>query len=270
LSDVNAAPHGTGFRLSALLEQTQPGPAFQLQVPLAVQLKDQANAWQTSVTMADKELRLALDVPGQPERLAVDPEFDLMRRLHPLEAPPTLSALFGAEQALIVVPAGESRALREAYEKTARAWQAEYDAEIIWDDALAALPAQRSVWLFGWENRFREAVRNALSAEPPSVVREEQGAVFVARHPDAPEQTLAWAAWDSPERFERMAQKLRHYGKYSYLVFSDEQARNVAKGQWPVTDSPLNRAVEGFGQTTPPWRAQLAPRPALGSYTQSR
>jgi len=35
----------------------------------------------------------------------------------------------------------------------------------------------------------------------------------------------------------RLGQLVPHYGKYSYLVFSG--AKNVAKGQWPVTESPL-------------------------------
>ena len=35
----------------------------------------------------------------------------------------------------------------------------------------------------------------------------------------------------------RISTKVPHYGKYSYLVF--EHARNVAKGTWPVTQSPL-------------------------------
>ena len=35
----------------------------------------------------------------------------------------------------------------------------------------------------------------------------------------------------------RLGQLVPHYGKYSYLVFSG--AKNIAKGQWPVTESPL-------------------------------
>ena len=39
------------------------------------------------------------------------------------------------------------------------------------------------------------------------------------------------------ESLERIGQLVPHYGKYSYLVFKG--ARNVAKGQWEITESPL-------------------------------
>ena len=39
------------------------------------------------------------------------------------------------------------------------------------------------------------------------------------------------------ESLPRIGQLLPHYGKYSYLVFKG--AKNIAKGQWPITDSPL-------------------------------
>ena len=39
----------------------------------------------------------------------------------------------------------------------------------------------------------------------------------------------------------RLGQLIPHYGKYSYLVF--EGSRNVAKGQWQVTESPLKLVI---------------------------
>jgi hypothetical protein len=35
------------------------------------------------------------------------------------------------------------------------------------------------------------------------------------------------------------ARKITHYGKYSYLIF--REGRNIAKGSWPMEDSPLER-----------------------------
>ena len=39
----------------------------------------------------------------------------------------------------------------------------------------------------------------------------------------------------------RLGQLVPHYGKYSYLVFAG--AKNVAKGQWEVTQSPMRKAL---------------------------
>ncbi len=90
--------------------------------------------------------------------------------------------------------------------------------------------------------------------------RTDFGVVLVAQAADDEKPTMGWLSWDDPRALERMAQKLRHYGKYSYLVFTGAQGRNVAKGQWPVTRSALNISV---APQAPEWRASLAPRPAL-------
>jgi hypothetical protein len=36
---------------------------------------------------------------------------------------------------------------------------------------------------------------------------------------------------------KEVARKMTHYGKYSYLVFTE--GRNQVKGIWPVLESPL-------------------------------
>jgi len=41
------------------------------------------------------------------------------------------------------------------------------------------------------------------------------------------------------ESLPRVGQLIPHYGKYSYLVFAGP--RNVGKGQWPTTHSPLKK-----------------------------
>jgi hypothetical protein len=94
---------------------------------------------------------------------------------------------------------------------------------------------------------------------------------MVARHPADREQALAWLAWDNGQALPRLARKLRHYGKYSYLAFIGEAAANVFKGQWPVTGSPLNVGISQWDNAkAPPWRATLAPRPALSEVLADR
>jgi hypothetical protein len=39
-----------------------------------------------------------------------------------------------------------------------------------------------------------------------------------------------------------MGRKIPHYGKYSYLVF--DGARNVSKGIWSTSESPMRVALE--------------------------
>jgi hypothetical protein len=47
---------------------------------------------------------------------------------------------------------------------------------------------------------------------------------------------------DDFESLPRIGQLVPHYGKYSYLVF--EGAKNIGKGQWPATDSPLSVSLK--------------------------
>jgi len=55
-----------------------------------------------------------------------------------------------------------------------------------------------------------------------------------------------------------LARKIPHYRRYSYLVFEGESMQNVAKGQWPVLDSPLMHQFDSTATNLP-----LVPRSAL-------
>jgi hypothetical protein len=59
---------------------------------------------------------------------------------------------------------------------------------------------------------------------------------MVFRHPSSPDRVAALFMGPDASA-ERVLRKIPHYGKYSYLVFKD--ARNRAKGVWPVSASPL-------------------------------
>jgi hypothetical protein len=57
------------------------------------------------------------------------------------------------------------------------------------------------------------------------------------------EQALGWIGASSAAAAQRLIGKLPHYSRYSYLAFAGDQAAIEAKGEWPVRDSPLNRAL---------------------------
>jgi aminopeptidase N len=273
LSDVAVEETGSGFRLRALIEQTQDAPPYALKVPVAVQIEGREQAELHEVSMTGRKQAFALELPARPLRLAVDPAFDLFRRLHRAEIPPAISQALGGDRVLMVLPSAAPEPLREAYAQLARSWQRGRGAEVELrrDDELDALPDDRVVWLFGWENRFRPLLDEALTAydfesTPDSVsvggkrlTRAENVAVVLARHLANPDQALAWIATDNVAAMPGLARKLPHYGKYSYLGFAGDEPDNVLKGQWPVIASPLSVTfTEG---TTP--ALVLAPREPL-------
>lgn len=275
VSAVTAEVHGQDHLLTALVEQVQAGPAYHLHVPIAVSLQGQDQAWQTTRVMPEKRLELRLRLPAPPWRLDIDPEFDLFRRLHHEEVPPALTQILGAAKLGFVLPTAASAEMREGYRQFAQAWPrgASQELTLHWDHELESLPADRTVWLLGWENRLLPAVTTALTAyDVPltqaeirlqdTLLRRDRDAVMVSvRHPANPQLTLAWSAAPSTTAMPVLRRKLPHYGTYSFLGFTGDEVVNVVQGRWPVLASPMSVPVAPTARQAP--AAKLAPRRAL-------
>jgi len=278
VSQTRARPQHDGFVLSAVIEQVQDEAPYRLQVPLAIQLEGRQQAWQTVVRLDSKRETIELELPARPLRLDIDPQFDVFRRLHRNEIPPSISQALGAEQLLIVLPDAAPAGRKSAYESLARAWQAAQPGriEVVADSGLEQLPDDRSVWLFGWHNRFRPLLDQALDdydfEDQDTAVqingtrlgKDEHAIVVMGRRSGNPDQALGWLAAGQVAALPGLGRKLPHYGKYSYLAFSGEAPDNVLKGQWPVVHSPLSVAVgQETGMPVVSGPARLAPRTPL-------
>jgi acetylornithine deacetylase/succinyl-diaminopimelate desuccinylase-like protein len=257
LGEVDVVPDESGFRIRIALEQVQDGPHYDLRVPVAVQLEGRDKALLREVALKGASARLELPVPARPLRLAIDPAFDLFRRLHREEIPPAISQALGSGRVLMLLPSAAPEPVRAAYEQLVESWaQGRGDrVERRMDDALETLPQDRAVWLLGWENRFRPELEKALAGDGldarrdkivldgKELTRQEHGVVVLARNPDEPDHAIGWIAADDPAVIPTLGRKLPHYGKYSYLAFAGAEARNVLKGQWPVTGSTLTTVL---------------------------
>ncbi len=265
---------GAGYELSIKVEQTQPGPAYVLDLPLAVTLAGQDAAYSTVIGMKDKQAELHLSLAAQPLRVDVDPEFDLFRRLDRAEIPPALSQVFGAEKLLIVLPRKAPEDLRAQYLGIAQAWQKlpSRETSIKWDDEIERLPDEDAVWLFGEENRFRGEFQTALMQSGAML---SEGGVWLAKEYERTLHALvltthigqtpaAWLAAPDAAMLPILARKLPHYAKYSYAAFSGSELTNLVKGMWPVARSPLAQAVkQEDGSMVDVPRAKLATRDSL-------
>jgi hypothetical protein len=278
ISEARAEPEGDSYRLTAVIEQTQPGPAYHLKLPVAVHLDGIDEAYQTSIAIGQKQQTITLTLPARPVQLEIDPEFDVFRRLHRNEIPPAVSQAMGAEQVLVVLADKAPADLKQAYQALARRWQQEKPGhvEVVVDTEMQTLPDDRAVWLFGWHNRFRPQLNAALqaydfAASGDSVriagtllTPQSHSLAVLARQPDAPDQALGWLAANSAAALPGLGRKLPHYGRYSYLGFTGTAPDNVLKGQWPVVNSPLSvRVLQADGTTVSFSPATLAPRKAL-------
>ncbi|MFZ5876565.1 MAG: M1 family metallopeptidase [Nitrospirota bacterium] len=275
--NAEASPMGDKYLLTALVEQTQPGAAYRLRVPVAVTLEGREQAYQTSFQLETKHRGLELIVPGKPLRMDVDPEFDLFRRLDRGELPPALSQLFGAPRALVVLPGAAPAELRAGYHRLAEALTASSEhADIVSDDTLERIPQDRAVWVLGWENRFRSVIDQNTTGLSVTVgdstariqeidlTRGDHAVVLVMQQPGNPDQGLGWIGCDRVAALPGLARKLPHYGKYGYLGFEGNEPTNVLKGEWPVVRSPLSVPVkQPDGSSIDVPRATLAPRRPL-------
>ncbi len=261
---------GEGWLLEVTLEQIQAGAPYRLEVPLAVTLAGRDEAHEVTLVLTDESEEFELMLPAPPLRIDIDPVFDLFRAVDRSEIPPALSQAFGADSALLVLPARAPAALQQAYRQLAGAWQRLQRIEVVLDSELKRLPDDRAVWLLGWQNRFagqmvaglrRHGVvagADGISLAGQSFGAQEHAVVVSRRQSGSADHALLWLAADNPRAIAGLARKLPHYRNYSYLVFEGDEPVNLLKGQWPVLRSSMSGLFE---RDTPP--ARLAPRPPL-------
>jgi aminopeptidase N len=261
LSDPGTAKHGKGYIVTAHLEQVQPENAYMLRIPLAVTMEGQERAYQTIVDMTGKKLELSLAVPHRPVRLDIDPEFDVFRRLDREEIPPAISLALGSKKMLILLPASSERGMLKAYEAFAKtlADSGPDEVTIKLDSEVKELPTDRTVTVLGWENRFFEKTISSLDAYDVEFTRESarigktviekanHALVLTARNPGNKDMALMFIAASRQDSLPGLGRKLPHYHKYSYLAFEGNEPANIAKGRWPVVNSPMMAFLSAKG-----------------------
>lgn len=276
------SPAAAGFVVEGVLSQTQPGPSFALDVPLVVQTSGAPGSARVALDAA--EARFSIATKDAPLVLHVDPAFDLFRRLDARETPPSLGQIFGDPAPLAVIASDEAPDRAAAYRALAEGWRAPSHApRVVTDAEVTALPADRSVWLFGRRNKFARALvdgasvaeaGDAIVLDGQRMAYADHAAVIVRRHPDSAAKAVGWIVADRVDAVPGLGRKLPHYGKYSYLGFEGAEPVNMLKGQWQSSDSPLavdlrpasDRRVP-LPAFAPATRAPLATLPAVFSET---
>lgn len=109
-----------------------------------------------------------------------------------------------------------------------------------------------AVWLFGDTALNDRLLASVTDATDVTRIAAEAGApenaswATTLRRPDDPAFSVSWLRLGDADAAASVGRKIPHYGKYSYLVF--DGATNVAKGTWPVSESPMiARVAPGAG-----------------------
>ena len=262
ISNVSVKKVSDGYNLQFTLKQVQDEDVFVLDVPVAVSFEKKVEM--KKVEMTQKEQTYEMTFPDDPLLVQVDPQFNLFRKLHYNEIPPSLSKIFGAEDLLILLPSKADKANMEYYKELANIWSADPTKKIkvMMDSDITELPADKSVWILGVENLFANSIKEGLKDYDAELTNEsvrfgrtsfpnsKSSIIISVRHPKNPASVLVFLSVDNKEAVQGLARKLPHYGKYSYLVFEGTEPTNIAKGEWEAVNSPLMAKVPAVDKTS--------------------
>lgn len=260
----------SGDMLHLTLEQVQKGGLFDMLVDVVVYTAGGVEGHRVKMDAQSQEFEIG--IKGAVVRVEVDPEFNIFRRLHWAETPPSLGGAFGDEKVIIVLPGSAPADELARYQSLADIWSRGSDKmSVLRDDDLDSLPSDAAVWILGTGNRFYGVISDSLASYDAEIsaagVRfgqvelptADNSTIIAVRNPADPGKTVVGVTVHSDAAVAGLARKLPHYGKYSYLAFTNDAPDNSAKGEWPAVGSPLVAILDA----DTPSSAKLAPRPAL-------
>ena len=158
-----------------------------------------------------------IPVDGDPREMAVDPDYDVMRRMPPEELPPVISRLLGDSKRVIVIP-DEQKELYGAFINVFKSegFEAKDEMDITDEDIRSS-----SLLVLGNDSPVLKRLFGKM---------EDPGTGFtvnVRRNPLNASKVVAVAHASSSEEADAVGRKIFHYGKYSSLRF--EKGKNMAK-----------------------------------------
>ncbi len=256
LSDVSVKEVNGQYQLSFTLKQVQDEEVFNLGVPVAVATANKAEM--KTVEMNQKVQSYEMMFNERPLLVQVDPQFNLFRKLHYNEIPPSLSKIFGSDEITIILPSKAGESELEYYRRLAGTWSSDSTKKIkiVSDDEITELPSESAVWIFGTENLFAGKIREGLKDYDAVLSKDsvmlgstsypvnKTSFIIAVRHPENPASVIVLLSADNKDAVTGLARKLPHYGKYSYLVFEGTEPSNIGKGEWETVNSPLEVSLE--------------------------
>ncbi len=243
LDELKRTPTANGSVVRGVIRQQ--APVFELEVPVRLVAGESSHT--EMVLVRDRETPFEIETAFVPQRIEADPKADLLRRLDAREIPPTINRLKTARDLLIILPDGRSG--EEARQTATRFGRALglANLEMItladWTrdrgrdrNILFMQPGEGTLPSFRIDKGLAIA-QDKFSFENATFDRRDHTFVGVYPHPLGAGRIVAVYYFGRHKDRLRVATKVPHYGKYSYLIF--DQTTNVEKGTWPVNQSPL-------------------------------
>jgi hypothetical protein len=274
LSDVNIKEKKKQYTLSFKIAQTQNEDVFDVNIPVVVYLEGKTTVTHEKINLSERKQEYSFNYSSRPLRVDIDPQFDIIRRLDKKEVPATLSQVLGSKDGIVILPANSKHL--DAYTGLANMWQKTQAAqnktlEIIKDSDIESLPNDKAVWVLGFGNKFADQVNifneydksfNAETKSKIELLKKENAFVYAIPNPENSENTIGFIGANNDKTITRLSRTLLHYGKYGFLGFEGENAKNVLKGSLPALDSPMNYTISYDGELSNV-TTKIEPRKAL-------
>ncbi|HYG85708.1 MAG TPA: M1 family aminopeptidase [Azospirillum sp.] len=220
-----------GDHVAVTLRQDQ--PVYALSVPVVVETS--TGTQRHMVRLEGREASASLPFTGTLKSVAVDPGYDLFRRLAPGEAPPILrDVTLDGDASVVVAAEGEAAEAGRALVERLMDRKVQVVAPDRTDPAepLALIGTTDAV------ERLLRAYR--LGETPASLANRGTARVWTTRNPLGKPVLVVEAADGAALR--ALLRPLPHYGRQSWLVF--EGGKMADRGVWPAGDSPLRKHFE--------------------------
>jgi hypothetical protein len=242
LSDVRAEPDGGGWKVTGRVAQRE--PYYALEVPL--RLETAGKPVDVRVAIARRDVPFTIVSGDAPAALLLDPDVALFRRLDPSEIPPTVNGIRGSGDLAVVVAKSFPRETAEAARILLAAMGRERLPLLREEEAPPESLGGRDVLYLGvpeGAGYLPARLPAGLSLSPGKFTLNGTpysapgDALFaVVPHPSSPGRVAAVFLPLSPGAASATGRKIPHYGKYSYLAFSE--GNNREKGTWTPGASP--------------------------------
>jgi hypothetical protein len=246
LREVSHSGEGPMVKVTAEISQTE--PLFRLQVPVVI--TTETETFRSLFNITQEHQMITMEVDGTPLSLAVDPDFDVFRRLDTMELPPTVARVYGDKDLLVVLPSNAEELLLTSYQEAANLLTRTGEATTVTDAQLTDKQIKNhSLFLLGSirentayerlklsEDRFQLSPMGIMIGEDRYVDPEIAVAV-VTDHPQKDDKIVAFLFGGSQYAIENAGSKLPHYGKYSWVTFKGTE--RWERGTWEAANNPL-------------------------------
>jgi aminopeptidase N len=242
LANVDRAEHHGKHAVSFTLKQVS--PAFVVDLPVRVETTHGTENF--TVRLSGEDSTYSIGTRSQPLALAIDPDFDVFRRLYLEEVPLTLGGVFARDSIPVVLGSSEDEATRAALKDVATSWDL---AANLFDESTGVYVCVGSsdAWLMGRGeamDRLLAPLKDEIEITEKTVrvgdstyTLEGNTLVFAVRNPNDERLGLGVVLTQDPEALKGLAGRLPHYSSYSYLLFDKDKP--IVKGVWKERRSPL-------------------------------